>query len=46
MNPAEGQRQPPVDALAAGFELMDVTDFTEGDLPRRLARVTMRVLKR
>jgi len=32
-----------IDHLAEGFELIDVTDFTEGDLPRRLARVTMRV---
>lgn len=32
-----------IDHLAAGFELMDVTDFNEGELPRRLARVTMRV---
>lgn len=32
-----------IDRLAAGFELMDVTEFTEGELPRRLARVTMRV---
>jgi SAM-dependent methyltransferase len=32
-----------IERLAAGFELIDVTDFTEGDLPRRLARVTMRV---
>jgi hypothetical protein len=32
-----------IDRLAAGFELIDVTDFTEGDLSRRLARVTMRV---
>ena len=32
-----------IDRLAAGFQLMDVTEFTEGDLPRRLARVTMRV---
>ena len=32
-----------IDRLAARFELIDVTDFTEGDLPRRLARVTMRV---
>jgi len=32
-----------IERLAAGFELLDVTDFTEGDLPRRLARVTMRV---
>ncbi|HEY5181973.1 MAG TPA: class I SAM-dependent methyltransferase [Dermatophilaceae bacterium] len=31
-----------IERLAAGFELIDVTDFTEGDLPRRLARVTMR----
>jgi hypothetical protein len=29
--------------LAVGFKLIDVTDFTEGELPRRLARVTMRV---
>jgi hypothetical protein len=36
MNPGESQRQPPVDALAAGFELMDVTDLT-GRPPRRLA---------
>ena len=35
-----------IDRLAVGFELMDVTDFTEGDLPRRLARVTMRVPQR
>ena len=35
-----------IDRLAMGFELMDVTDFTEGDLPRRLARVTMRVPQR
>ena len=33
-----------IDRLAAGFELMDVTEFTEGGLPRRLARVTMRAL--
>jgi SAM-dependent methyltransferase len=32
-----------VDRLARGFELLDVTTFAEGDLPRRLARVTMRV---
>lgn len=32
-----------VGRLAAGFELIDVSDFTEGELPRRLARVTMRV---
>ena len=32
-----------IDRLAAGFELIDITDFTEGDLPRRIARVTMRV---
>jgi SAM-dependent methyltransferase len=35
-----------IDRLAAGFELIDVTDFTEGELPRRLARVTMRVPQR
>jgi SAM-dependent methyltransferase len=32
-----------IERLAAGFELVDVIEFTEGDLPRRLARVTMRV---
>jgi SAM-dependent methyltransferase len=32
-----------IDRLAAGFTLIEVTDFTEGELPRRLARVTMRV---
>ena len=32
-----------IDRLAAGFELLDVAEFTEGDLPRRLARVTMQV---
>jgi SAM-dependent methyltransferase len=32
-----------IEHLAAGFELIDVIDFTEGELPRRLARVTMRV---
>ena len=31
-----------VDRLASGFTLVDVTEFTEGELPRRLARVTMR----
>jgi SAM-dependent methyltransferase len=31
-----------VDRLARGFELVDVTEFEEGDLPRRLYRVTMR----
>jgi SAM-dependent methyltransferase len=31
-----------VDRLADGFELLDVTEFSEGDLPRRLWRVTMR----
>jgi SAM-dependent methyltransferase len=31
-----------IDHLAAGFELVDVTEFIEGELPRRLARVTMR----
>ena len=28
--------------LAAGFELLDLTGFTEGDPPRRLWRITMR----
>jgi len=32
-----------IDRLTVGFELIDVTDFTEGELPRWLARVTMRV---
>jgi len=32
-----------VDRLAAGFELLDVSGFTEGALPRRLWRVTLRV---
>ena len=32
-----------IERLASGFELIDVTDFTEGDLPRRLSRVTMQV---
>ena len=32
-----------IEHLAASFELIDVSDFTEGELPRRLARVTMRV---
>ncbi|MDA8379329.1 MAG: class I SAM-dependent methyltransferase [Actinomycetota bacterium] len=31
-----------VQRLATGFDLLDVTEFTEGDLPRRLWRVTMR----
>jgi SAM-dependent methyltransferase len=31
-----------VDRLADGFELLDVAEFSEGDLPRRLWRVTMR----
>jgi SAM-dependent methyltransferase len=31
-----------VDRLSAGFELVDITEFTEGELPRRLVRVTMR----
>jgi hypothetical protein len=34
---------PLIERLAAGFELVDVTDFSEGELPRRLARVTMQV---
>jgi hypothetical protein len=32
-----------VDRLATGFELVDIAGFTEGQLPRRLWRVTMRV---
>lgn len=32
-----------IDRLAVGFEVIDVAEFVEGDLPRRLARVTMRV---
>jgi SAM-dependent methyltransferase len=35
--------RPLVDRLAAGFELVDVESYTEGDLPRRLWCVTMRV---
>ena len=31
-----------VQRLTTGFDLLDVTEFTEGDLPRRLWRVTMR----
>jgi len=31
-----------VDRLARGFDLVDVTQFEEGDLPRRLFRVTMK----
>ena len=34
-----------IDRLAAGFELIDVTEFTEGALPRRLARVTMALMQ-
>ena len=34
-----------IDRLAAGFELIDVTEFTEGALPRRLARVTMALMR-
>jgi hypothetical protein len=32
-----------IEHLAAGFKLIDVSDFTEGELPSRLARVSMRV---
>ena len=32
-----------IQRLAAGFDLVEITEFTEGDLPRRLVRVTMRV---
>jgi len=31
-----------IDQLTAGFALIEVTKFTEGELPRMLARVTMR----
>jgi hypothetical protein len=31
-----------IERLSAGFMLVDVTEFTEGELRRRLARVTMR----
>ncbi len=33
-----------VDRLAEGFEIEDITAFEEGDLPRRLWRITMRQL--
>jgi len=33
-----------VERLAEGFELLDVTEFEEGELPRRLLRVTQRTL--
>jgi len=31
-----------VQRLARGFELLEVVEFEEGDLPRRLFRVTQR----
>jgi SAM-dependent methyltransferase len=31
-----------IERLSDGFVLVDVSEFTEGDLPRRLARITMR----
>jgi len=31
-----------IDLLAAGFELIDIEEFDEGELPRKLYRVTMR----
>jgi SAM-dependent methyltransferase len=31
-----------IERLAAGFELLDVTDFEEGKLPRRISAVTLR----
>jgi SAM-dependent methyltransferase len=34
--------RPLVERLARGFELVEVAEFEEGDLPRRLFRVTMR----
>jgi hypothetical protein len=30
-----------VELLARGFELLEVAEFEEGDLPRRLFRVTL-----
>jgi SAM-dependent methyltransferase len=33
-----------IDRLAAGYGLLDVSEFEEGALPRRLVRVTMRKL--
>jgi hypothetical protein len=30
-----------IDRFASGFELLDVSDYDEGRLPRRLAAVTM-----
>jgi hypothetical protein len=32
-----------IDHLSASFELLDVTDFTKAELPRRLSQVIMRV---
>jgi SAM-dependent methyltransferase len=31
-----------IDRLAEGWDLLDVTDYQEGKLPRRLAAVTLR----
>jgi hypothetical protein len=31
-----------VEHLAKGFEIIDIDEFEEGDLPRRLFRVTLR----
>ena len=35
---------PLIERLSAGYELLEVAEFEEGPLPRRLARVTMRTL--
>jgi len=35
-----------IERLAVSFELIDATDFTGRELPRRLARVTRRVPQR
>ena len=34
-----------VDRLATGFEIVEVHEFDEGELPRRLWRVTLRKLR-
>ena len=34
--------RPLVDRLAAGFLLLELVEFEEGELPRRLWRVTLR----
>jgi len=34
--------RPLVERLSRSYELLDVAEFEEGDLPRRLVRVTLR----